>query len=54
MAYILIKIIISVYLQSNKDKFMYATLSADIVSSTSLSKEGTIELKQKIDGENLK
>ena len=28
---------------------MYATLSADIVSSTSLSKEGTIELKQKID-----
>lgn len=28
---------------------MYATISADIVSSTSLSKEGTIELKQKID-----
>lgn len=28
---------------------MYATLSADIVSSTSLSKEGTIELKQRID-----
>lgn len=28
---------------------MYATLSADIVSSTSFSKEGTIELKQKID-----
>ena len=27
---------------------MYATLSADIVSSTSLSKEGTIDLKQKI------
>lgn len=27
---------------------MYATLSADIVSSTSLSKEATIELKQKI------
>ena len=28
---------------------MYATLSADIVSSTSLSKEATIDLKQKID-----
>ena len=27
---------------------MYATQSADMVSSTSLSKEGTIELKQKI------
>lgn len=39
-----------VYLQSNKIlSYMYATLSADIVSSTSLSKEGTIELKQRID-----
>ncbi len=28
---------------------MYATLSADIVSSTSFSREGTIELKQKIE-----
>ncbi len=28
---------------------MYATLSADIVSSTSFSKEGSIELKQKFD-----
>lgn len=28
---------------------MYATISADIVSSTSLSKDDTIELKQKID-----
>lgn len=28
---------------------MYATISADIVSSTSLSKEGTIELKHKLE-----
>lgn len=39
-----------VYLQSqsNRDN-MYATLSADIVSSTSLSKDAIFELKQKID-----